>query len=145
MADGGFGVTFSIGDGALSTTPTYTAIASVKTFNGDEIASVMSETTAHDSAAGYREFVPSGLFEVSDIELGLAFDISEGTHANSSGGVTHALLNKTLLAYKIELPDSGGTNWVFDAYINKIKWDSPKEEHIMANVTLKVTGQPTLS
>jgi predicted secreted protein len=145
MSDGGFGVTFNIGDGAVASSPTYTAIASVKTWNGVEIASIMSEVTAHDSPGGYREHIPSGLFEVTDIELGLAFDIGEGTHANASGGLVHAMLNKTLLAYQIVLPDTGSTTWTFDAYVQKVKMESPKEEHIMATVTLKITGQPTLA
>lgn len=144
-ADGGYGVTFNIGDGDMDSTPSYTAIAQVKTWNGVEIAQKMSEWTHHASTGGYREKVPSGLFEVSDLELGLAFDISQATHANSSGGLIHALLNKTKLAYQVILPDSGNTTWTFDAYVQKINNASDKEEHIDATVTLVVTGQPTLA
>lgn len=142
---GGFGVDFNIGSAAMSGTPSYTAIAQVKKWNGIEIAAILSEVTHHASAGGFREKIPSGLFEVSDLELELAFDISEGTHANSSGGLVHALLNKTKLAYQIVLPDSGTTTWTFDAYVQKIKFDSPQEEHVMGTVTLTVTGQPTLA
>lgn len=142
---GGFGVIFKIGDGAVADTPTYTAIAQVKEFNGVEVASILSEITAHDSPGGYREKIPSGLFEVSDIELNLVFDIAEASHANSAGGLTHAMLNKTLLAYQVIFPDSGTTTWTFDAYVQKVKMESPKEEHLMGMVTLVITGQPTLS
>jgi hypothetical protein len=142
---GGYGVTFNIGDGDVASTPTYTAIAQVKTWNGVEIGAVMSEVTNHASPGGYREHVPSGLFEVSDLELGLAFDISQATHANAAGGLMHAMLNKTKLAFQIVLPDASTTTWTFDAYVQKFKVESPTEEHVMGTATLKVTGQPTLA
>lgn len=142
---GGFGMTFNIGSAAMSGSPTYTAIAQVREWNGVEVAAILSEVTHHASTGGFREKIPSGLFEVSDLELKLAFDISEATHANSSGGLTHALLNKLKRAFQIVLPDSSTTTWTFDAYVQKIKWESPQEEHVMATVTLTVTGQPTIA
>lgn len=143
--EGGFGVVFKIGDGNKASTPDYTAIAQVEDFNGVDVKSIMAETTAHDSAGGFRKKVPSGLFEMSDIELGLVFDITQGTHANSSGGLIHALLNKTHLAYQIIFPDASDTTWTFDAYVSGIKWESPKDNKIGARVTLTVDGQPTLT
>ena len=143
--DGGFGVTFNIGDGPMAETPTYTAIAQVKTWNGMEIEAVMAEVTNHGSTGGFQEFQPSGRMNSSPIELGLAFDISGATHANASGGLTHAMLNRTKLAYQIILPDTGETTWTFDAYVSKIKWESNQEEEIRATVTMRPTGEPTLS
>jgi hypothetical protein len=143
--EGGFGVTFNIGDDVFSGTPNYTAIAQVEEWNEMSIEAVMAEVTNHASTGGYEEHIPSGLFRTGEIELGLVFDITGGTHANASGGVTHALLNKTKLAYQVVLPDSGSTTFSFDAYVSKIAWQSPKEEKIMAKVTLRPTGQPTIA
>lgn len=143
--DGGFGVGFKIGDGAVASSPSYTSIAQVESWNGMGIAAVMAEATAHDATGGYRRKKPSGLFEVDNIELGLVFDISEATHANASGGLLHAQLNKTLLAYQIVLPDTGNTTFTFDAYVQKFMITSVKEEVIKATVTLEIDGQPTLS
>lgn len=139
---GGHGVTFNIGDGDIASSPTYTAIAQVEEWNGIEIGAIMSEVTNHGLA--WRQKVPSGLFEVGNIELKLAFDITQVTHANASGGVTHALLNKTKLAYQIVLPSSILT-FTYNAYVQKIKWESPKGEHIMGTVTFEVTGETMLS
>lgn len=144
-ADGGYGVDFGIGDGDIASTPTYTTIAQVKAWNGLEIEAVLSEITNHGSPGGFDEHVPSGLFRTSEIELELALDMAGATHANASGGLTHAFLNRTKLAYQIVLPDASSTTWEFDAYISKLKMDSPIEEHVMATVTLKPTGQATLS
>lgn len=144
-AEGGFGATFNIGDGNMGSTPSYTAIAQVQSVNGFEISQVMTDVTAHDSTGGYREKIPTGLFEVGDVELELIFDITEGTHDNASGGLTHALLNKTELAYQIVLPDTSDTTFTFDAYVSKVGWGSPQEDAIKATVTLTVTGQPTIT
>lgn len=142
---GGFGVTFNIGDGPVSSTPTYTAIAQVQSFNGVEIESVMSDITAHDSTAGYDEHIPSGRKNTSEIELELTFDITQATHANAAGGLVHAFLNDTLLAYQVVFPDTGNTTWEFDAYVSKLRMESEKEEHLKGMVTMRPTGQPTLS
>jgi hypothetical protein len=138
--DGGFGVTFNIGSAAISGSPSYTAIAQVRKFNGIEIELLMSDVTNHGSAAGFEETIPSGRKKIAPIELELAFDITNATHANASGGLIHALLNETKLAYQIIFPDASTTTWTFDAHVNKIKFDSPQEEHVMATVTMQPTG-----
>jgi hypothetical protein len=142
---GGYGVTFRIGNTVKASSPTYAAIANVMEFNGMEIGSVMADISAHDSTAGFREKIPSGLFEVGDVELTLAFDSAEGSHANASGGLTYALLNKSLLGYQIAFPNTAATTWTFDAYCSKIAWQAPLDGAWQAIVTLTVTGQPALT
>ncbi len=140
-ATGGFGVTFQIGSGPLSGTPTYSSIGQVKTWKGIEIEAVMSDFTHHGSAGGYQEFVPSGRKNISPIELGIAYDKSIASHTDASGGLYHALDNGSKLAYKITLPDA--TTWEFDAYVIKLTQASEQEEHIDLTVELQPTGQPT--
>jgi len=143
--DGGYGVTFNIGDGPLSGTPTYTPIGQVKSWNGLEIEAVLSEVTHHASPGGYDEHVPSGLMKTSEIELEIALDMAGATHANAADGLAYNFLNRVKAAYQIILPDASETTWTFDAYIQKLKMDSPIEEHVMATVTLKPTGEASLT
>ena len=140
-ATGGFGVTFQIGDGDLASTPSYSTIGQVKTWNGVEIEALLSDITNHGSTGGYQEFVPSGRKNVSPVELGIAYSKSDTSHTDSSGGLFYSLDNKTKLAYKITLADS--TYWEFDAYVNKVKQMSDQEEHIDLTVTLQPTGSVT--
>lgn len=140
-ATGGFGVTFGIGSTVLSGTPTYTTIAQVRSWNGLELEAVMAEWTHTGSSGGWQQFVPSGKKNSAELELGLAWDKTQATQINSSGGLLHAFVNGTPLAYKITLPD--GANWVFDAYVSKFKHDSQQDSHIEAIVTLRPTGAPT--
>lgn len=141
-----FGTLFKIGDGALASTPTYTTIAQVRSIGDFNIAAVLAEVTNHSSTAGFREKIQSGLFEVDDIEIELVYDPAQATHANSSGGVMHALLNGTKLAYQIVLPDTGNSTWSFDAYVQSCNTQIGEgEEALMQTVTLTITGQPTLT
>lgn len=142
---GGFGVTLNIGDGNVASSPTYTAVANVQEVNGFSSEQVMTEITHHASTGGYDEHIPSGMFRTDVIELVLGLDIAQATHANSSGGIVHAHLNETELAYQVVFPDSGSSTWTFDAYAQKINWLSPKDGHMQMQVTLRPTGQPTLT
>ena len=133
-ASGGFGVSFKIGA---------TAVAAVDSINGFEVEALLDEITTHGSAGGFREMLPTGKFQASDVELVLVFDIAQATHANSAGGLTHALLNKTKMTNSIVFP--GAVTWSFSAYCKKIKWQSPQDQAVRANVTLAVTGACTLT
>lgn len=142
---GGFGVEFKIGDDQMSGSPTYMAVAYVEKINGLSIKSILSEITHHASPGGFREKLPSGVFEVDNVELELGLDMSQPTHKNAAGGLMHALLNKTKLAYQMIFPDTGSTTWTFDAFVESVEITSELEEHLKATVSLAVTGQPTLS
>ena len=141
-----FGTVLNIGDGPVSGTPTYTAVAQVKNVGDFEISAVMADVTNHASPGGFREFIQSGIFETGELELKLVYDPAQATHANASGGLLHALLNGTLLAYQIVLPDTGSTTWTFDAYVQGVTTQIGEgEEALTQSVTLQITGQPVLS
>jgi len=141
-----YGATFGIGDGALADTPTYTTVAGVKKIGDWEIEAETADVTNHQSTGGFREHFPVGIMSVGELELTLSYDDGEATHANASGGLMYALLNRTKLAYKITMADSGATVWTFDAYVSKIGTIiDTGEEELQQSVTLMVTGQPTLA
>jgi len=142
---GGFGVTLNFGDDEMSGSPVYTAVANVEEIGGFKVSAIMDEFTGHDSTGGYREKIPSGLMEVGDVSLKVAFDITEGTHANAAGGLTYAQQNRLKRAFQIVFPDASDTTFTFDAYVSELEIESPKENHLMGNLVLTVTGQPTIS
>jgi len=140
-----FGTQFQIGDGALASTPSYTTIAQVKSVGDWAIEQILADVTHHSSTAGFREVFPSGRRNVDDIDIELGYDPANATHANSAGGLMHALLNETKLAYKIIFPDTNSTTWTFEAYVKKIGTMVEQEEELRQTVTFAITGQPTLT
>lgn len=144
-ASGGFGVVLKIGDKAVADTPSYTTVAQLEDIGGVKISSIMAEITAHDSPGGYREKLPSGLFELGDVPVTLVYDMSEATQANASGGIIYAMLNKTKLAWQIVFPDTATTTWTFDAYVSAYEMSAVKDNKMAAVATLVITGQPALT
>lgn len=141
-----FGTQFQIGSAALSGSPTYTTIAQVKSIGDWETEKEMADVTHHSSTNGWREKFPNGIGSVSDIDITIAYDASEATHDNAAGGLMHAHLNETKLAYKIIFPDSGSTTWTFEAYVSKIGTPiDTGEAELQQTVTFMITGEPTLS
>lgn len=141
-----YGAALAIGSAALADTPTYTTIAGVKKIGDFEIEAETADVTNHQSTAGFREHFPVGIMSVGELELTLSYDDGEATHANSAGGLMHALLNRSKLAYRITMADAGATVWTFDAYVTKIGTIiDTGEEELQQSVTLMVTGQPTLA
>lgn len=141
----GFGVAVYIGDGDVSSTPDYTLIAQLEDIGGVKVNSIIDEITAHDSPGGFREKLPTGLFDMDDLPLTLVHDMSEATQSNASGGIIHAMLNKTLLAWQLIFPDSESTTWTFDAYVSNYQMTGVKDKAMRAVATLVVTGEPALT
>jgi len=141
-----YGTQFQIGDDDLSGTPAYTTVAQVQSQGEFGLENEMADVTAHDSPGGYREAIANGITAQDDLELTLFFDIAQATHANSAGGLMHAMLNRTKLAYRIIYPDTSGTTWTFEGFVMNFSIPVDQgEDSLMANVTMKITGQPTLS
>lgn len=141
-----YGTKFKIGDADLSGSPVYTTIAQVNSIGDWAIGAVMAETTHHESTAGFREKIQSGIFEVDDPEIELLYDPAQATHANSAGGIMHALLNGTKLAYQMLFPDTGATLWTFEAFVSKeTTVIGTGEEALKQTVTFTITGQPVLT
>lgn len=141
-----FGSQFKIGDGDLASTPTYTTVAQVKNIGDVATALRMAEVTNHGSSGGWAEHIPSGIKDVEDISITLVYDAAQATHANAAGGVIHAHLNETKLAYQIVLPDTGSTTWTFEAYVTNVNTQIGEgEDALMQEITIKITGAPTLT
>lgn len=92
-----------------------------------------------DPADGYKRYLP-GLLDAGEVSLTLNFDPANTGH--------NALLsdhqNRATKNYRIVLPD--GYQWTFSGYVKSF---APQEisagEVIQAEVTIKVSGKPTLA
>jgi hypothetical protein len=141
-----FGTTIQIGDGVLSTTPTYTTIGQVKELEIGAFAHTMADVTHHSSTNGAFEQIPSGKRDEIEITMTIVYDPDLATHTNSSGGLYHTFDNKTPLAYKINLTDTTPSNFTFDGYVKSFQPTvGDGSEALMAEVVIGVTGSVTLA
>jgi predicted secreted protein len=137
----GYGVLLKIGDGGGS--ETFTTIAEVKDIEGPELELEAKEVTSHDSPAGWREYIGT-LLSGGEVSFDVNFIPTNATHSYSAGLIKD-LVNRTKRNFKLVFPDGGSTTWTFAALVVGVKPSGPVEDELSAEVTLQVTGQPTLA
>ena len=135
----GYGVMLKIGDGGGS--ETFTTIAEVRDIEGPELEAEAKEVTSHDSG-GWREYIPT-LLSGGEVSFDLNFIPTHATHSYSAG-LVRDMVNRTKRNFQLVFPDSGTTTWQFKALVVGFKPSGPVEDELSAEVTLQVTGQPTL-
>lgn len=133
-----YGSQLKIGDGAGP--EVFTAIAEVQKISASGIKLDALETTNLASPDGYREFV-GGLLDGGEISLSLKFLPDLAGHA--------ALVTdqnaKTLRNFEWHIPTTTAKKFSFAALITSISIDTDVEKVIEAEVTLKISGKPTLA
>lgn len=136
----GYGVLLKIGDGGG--TEVFTTIAEVRDIEGPELELEAKEVTSHDSA-GWREYIGT-LLTGGEVSFDLNFIPTHATHSYSSGLVKD-MVNRNRRNFKLVFPDVGATTWTFAALVVGVKPSGPVEDELSAEVTLQITGQPTLA
>lgn len=135
----GYGVLLKIGNGATS--ETFTTIAEVRDIEGPELELEAKEVTSHDSG-GWREYIGT-LLTGGEVSFDLNFLPANATHGYSSG-LIEDMVNRTKRNFQLVFPDTDTTTWQFAALVTGFKPSAAVEDELTAEVTLRVTGQPTL-
>lgn len=138
-----YGTTFAIGDSSTPGSANYTNVVQVVSISGPGFSLDTADVTAHDSTGAWEEHVAT-ILRSGELTVELNWDPDSATHEVTSGGLLYAMVNRTLLAYRIQWPDSTPTEWKFQAYVTGFEPSAPHDDKLSASVTLKLTGQPTL-
>lgn len=120
-----------------------TTIAQVKSISGPSLSLDTVDVTSHDSTGGWEEVVGT-ILRTGEITLEIEYDPAHATHKYAAGGLLYDLVQKTANAYTLVFPDSANTTWSFNALVTGFEPAGPVDGDLTANVTLKITGQPTL-
>lgn len=133
-----FGTTLKIGDGA--TPEVFSAIAEVTNVGGPGMSMDTVDITSHGSAGGWKEYA-GGLLDGGEIKLELNF--LPGNTSQQS--LSTALSARSKKNFKLVFPDTPATTWSFAAFVTNFEPSAPVDGKLGASVTLKITGQPTLT
>lgn len=132
----GVGAEFKRGDGESN--ETFTAIAEVNSIGGPDKSRGTIDVTSLDSSGGYREFIPS-FRDAGEVTLNMNFTrdgyVDMDTDFASSSSTN----------YQIVFPDTGSTTLEFAGYVTRIGSAIPTDDKVTMDVTIKITGQVTLS
>jgi predicted secreted protein len=133
-----YGTRLEIGDGG--TPETFTQIAEVLDISGPEFSADTEDVTSHSSTGGWEEHIPT-ILRSGEISFEVNLVPSDTSHA----ALRTAFTNRTRRNWKLVFPDSSSTTWSFAAYVTGFSVSAPVAGKLGAEITLKLTGQPTLS
>lgn len=136
-----YGTLLKKGDGGDP--ETFTTIAEVGNLSPPQLGLDAVEATSHDSTNGWREFI-GALLEAGEVTFDLNFIPTHATH-DASTGLIADMVNRTKRNFQLVFPDVSNTIWAFTALVTNFNPSAPVDNKLSASVTLKVTGQPTLT
>ena len=133
----GVGTVFNRGDSS-SSSAVFTALAEVNGINGPNKTRGTIDVTSLDSTGGHREFIAS-FRDGGEVSLNMNFTIA-----------TYGLMNADFESsssrdYQIVLQDTGNTTLQFTAWCVGLSMGVPLDDKVTSDVTLKVTGQFTIT
>ncbi len=134
------GTLLKIGDGAG--TEVFTTIAEVTDIGGPELALEIAEVTSHSSASGYKEKI-GALLDGGQVAFSINYIPTNATH-NNTAGLIKDQKDRTLRNFQLVFSDSGTTTWSFAALVVNFSPTEPIDGALTADVTLEISGAPTL-
>lgn len=132
----GFGVLLERSDMA-PTTPVFTAIAGITNLGGPELERETYDVTAHDSPDAWREFV-GGLKDGGEVSLDINYNPAVHDVLVADFG------DDTPRDYRITWPQVLA-EWDIKAVMTGFNPEAPHDDKMSAEITLKVTGKPTIT
>ncbi len=142
------GVLLQRGDGGGP--EAFVTVAEVTNITGPGLSQEMIDVTSHESP-DYREYIP-GIGDGGEVTFDLNYIPDNASHDATAGilkdwedqlsGVLSTPRN-----YKLVWTDVSNTEWIFPAWLSSFEpgANASGTEKLLASVTLKVTGQPTLA
>lgn len=135
------GTLLKAGNGAA--TEVFTTIAEVTSIGGPGLALDPIDVTNMDSTNGWREFI-GGLLDGGEVSITINYLPANATH-NAANGLINDMENRTVRNFQLIFSDSGNTTFSFTALVTGFEPGAPVDGQLTADVTLKLTGQPTLA
>ena len=127
----------------------YTAIGQVQDISGPSISRGTVDVSDHDSASGYREYLP-GLADGGDLTFTIGWDPATTPHKQAASGLigNFELDGCTMTTWEYTLNLCAGTGtaiWTFTGFLTAFAPSAPVEGQNTAAVTVKISGKPLLT
>jgi predicted secreted protein len=137
----GYGCVLKRGDGGSP--EVFTTVAGITHIGGPDMKVDMIDVTSMDSPNGWREFI-GGLKDGGSLRLTCNFDPQTATQSYSTG-LLKDFVNRTKRNFQLVLSDAGATTWSFAGFVTDFPVDMPVDGKLSVDITIKITGQPTLA
>lgn len=115
-------------------------IAAVRSISGPGLSLDTEDVTTHDSTEAWEEVVAT-ILRTGEVALEIVYDPAAATHS-ATAGLLDYLENGKEGFFTLTFPDT--TAWLFPGYVIGFEPDAPHDGALTANVTLKISGKPTI-
>ena len=122
----------------MMSTEVFSAIAEINSIQGPNKSRSTIDVTSLGSTGGYREFIAS-FRDAGQVELEMNFTRAGYSDMNDDFELD------TLVNYQIVLPDTGNTTLDFAGLVINLGMGIPMDNKITAPVTIKISGEVTLT
>jgi len=136
----GYGAVLQVHDGGDP--GTFVNIGQVRELSGPSFSLDTAEATVM-AGSGWKEYLPT-LRDGGEVSLTVAFDPTLATH-DASTGLLSLLVSGTKRRFKLLFPSPLTVSWTFEGYVTSFEPSFPIDDVMTADITIKVTGQPTLA
>ena len=120
----------------------FETIAEVTNINPPDTEGEDVKVSHMESPGGFHEYIP-GMQEGGEVSFTINLIPAHPTH-NSTTGLAADKRTRATKNWKIELAGNVAT-WAFSGYVKGFKVAIPVDDKVAADVTIKVTGEPTLT
>jgi predicted secreted protein len=138
MSDAIAGVGTSFERESDTSSGSFNAIAEINSITGPGMTRAFIDVTSLDSTGGYREFI-GGFRDGGNVTLNMNFTLD---------GYEQMRLDFTSadsINYQIVMNDAGNTTLSFAGFVTDLPLSITPDDKVTADVTIKVTGEVTLT
>ena len=140
----GFGTVLSLDTANDPNNPNYTAIAEVAEIGPPEFSTDDVDVTHHQSPGEHKEHIPS-LRDTGPIGLTVNWLPNDATQKATGDGLLALWRSRAVRTWRMTFPVTPAVHWTFKAYVSGFNPDTPQDDKMSAEVSLMVTGDPTLA
>lgn len=140
MAESSFGTLLQVGDGGDP--ENFTTIGQVRDIGGPEYTRDTVESTHHSSPSGFEEHVGT-IKRGNEVTFEINLDPSDATH-DATNGLKADYESGVERNFQLVRADAGTTTDSFTALVTGVSEAHPVNGKLTANITLKLTGAPTI-
>lgn len=136
-----WGTLLKIGDGGG--TEAFTTIAEVTDISGPSLSLDTAEVTSHSSTNKFKEFIGT-LLDAGEMTFSINFIPTNATQSYSAGLIKD-MFARTMRNFQLIFPNASTTTWLFAALVTAFEPKEAIADQLSADVTLKISGYPTLA
>lgn len=122
----------------------YTAIGQVESIGGPSLSRDSIDVTTHDNANTWRSFI-KGLKDGGEITFSIIYDPALATHDFSTGLLSDFDEDSVIPNWRLIFPDTANTTWTLPGFLTAFNVNEAIDDAIKADITIKVSGTPTLA